>query len=109
MATRELLRGDWRTYCDRISKDLVGKRAELDVVALDLGARAEARWVPLVGLVYEPRADTLEVALEGLDHAIREPREIHVEETDRGLVSLEVVTARGTVETVRFREPLALR
>jgi hypothetical protein len=108
MATHELARREWRGYCDRLSKRLAGARAELDVVSLDLGDRVEARWAPLLGLVYDARGDAIEIALEGIDHAIREPREIHVEETERGLVALEVVTAAAAVETLRFREPLRL-
>jgi hypothetical protein len=108
MATREIARRDWRRYCDRLSKELQGQRAELDVISLDLGDRAEARWLPLVGLVYEPKMDAIEIALEGLGHSIREPRELYVEETDRGIVSLEIITAAGAVEAVRFRQPLAL-
>jgi hypothetical protein len=106
---REIARRDWRRYCDRLSRELEGHRAELDVVWLDLGDRTLARWVPLVGLVYEPRADAIEIALEGISHSIHEPRELYVEETDRGIVSLEILTARGAVETIRFREPLSLR
>jgi hypothetical protein len=109
MPMRELPRGEWRGYCDRLSKEVAGMRAELDVVSLDLGDRVEVRWVPLLGLVYDGRADTLEIALDGVDHSIREPREIHVEETERGLVGLEIVTANAAVETLRFREPLPLR
>lgn len=106
MARRELARHEWRRYCDRLSKRLAGVRAELDVVSLDLGDRVEARWLPLRGLVYDARSDTLEIALDGIGHSIREPREIHVEETERGLVALEVVTSGAVVETLRFREPL---
>ncbi len=109
MAMHELPRGEWRRYCDRLSKGLAGTRAELDVVSLDLGDRVEARWLPLLGLVYDARADELEIVLEGIGHSIREPRELHVEETERGVVGLEVVTADAAVETLRFREPLPLR
>jgi hypothetical protein len=106
---RELPRAEWRRYCDQISKGLAGQRVELDVVSLPLGDRVEAKWLPVVGLVYDARADTLEIALEGLGHSIREPREVYVEETERGLVALEIVAADETTQIVRFREPLALR
>lgn len=109
MATRELARGEWRSYCDRLSKALAGTRAELDVVSLDLGDRVEARWLPLLGVVFDARADALEISLAGIGHTIREPREVHVEETERGLVGLEVVTADAAVEILRFREPLPVR
>jgi hypothetical protein len=106
--TRELPRREWRGYCDRISKALAGQPAELDVVSLALGDRVEARWLPLLGIVYDARSDVVEVALEGVGHSISQPREVYAEETPRGLVALEIIAADETHEIVRFREPLAL-
>ncbi len=108
MAMRELRRGEWRRYCDAVSRGVVGRSAELDVVALDLGDRVEAKWLPLLGIVYDPRADVIEIALEGVGHSIRQPREVHVEETERGLVALDIVAADETTQIVRLREPLLL-
>jgi hypothetical protein len=108
MSRRPLCRAEWRRYCDRISKQLEGRRAELDVASLNLGDRVEARWLPLVGVVFDARGDVLEVALGSLGHSIFSPREIVLEETERGLVALEIVAADETVETLRFREPLHL-
>lgn len=106
MSTRELPRREWRGYCDRVSKALVGRRAELEVVSLALGDRVEARWLPLLGIVYDPKADVVEVALEGIGHSIPRPLEVYAEETSRGLVALEIVAADETHQIVRFREPL---
>jgi hypothetical protein len=106
---RALPRAEWRRYCDRVSKEVAGRRVELDVASLDLGARVEARWLPLVGLVFDARGDVLEIALNGRGHSILAPRDILLEETDRGLVSIEIVAADDTVETLRFREPLRLQ
>lgn len=105
---RVLARAEWRGYCDRISKQVAGRRVELDVASLDLGDRVEARWLPLYGLVFDARGDVLEVALDGVGHSILAPRDIQVEETERGLVALEIVAVDGTVETLRFREPLPM-
>jgi hypothetical protein len=108
MAMRELARGEWRRYCDRVSKQLVDERVELDVASLELGDRVEARWLPLLGLVFDARGNVFEIALEGVGHSIFAPREIHLEETERGLVAIEIVSASDSVETLRFREPLRL-
>ena len=108
MSRRALARAEWRRYCDGLSKATVGRRVELDVASLDLGDRVEARWLPLVGLVFDARGDVLEVALDGVGHSIISPREILLEETDRGLVAIEIVAPDDTVETLRFREPLRL-
>jgi hypothetical protein len=93
---------------DRVSKQIAGRRVELDVASLDLGDRVQARWLPLLGVVFDVRGDVLEIALDGVGHSIPSPREILLEETERGLVALEIVAADETVETLRFREPLRL-
>ena len=108
MARRALARAEWRRYCDGVSKATVGRRVELDVASLDLGDRVEVRWLPLLGLVFDMRGDVLEVALDGVGHSIVSPRGILLEETERGLVAIEIVGADDTVETLRFREPLRL-
>jgi hypothetical protein len=105
---RALPRAEWRVYCDRISKQTAGRRVELDVASLELGDRVEARWLPLRGLVFDPRGNVLEIALDGVGHSIWAPRDIQVEETERGLVAIEIVAVDGTVETLRFREPLPI-
>jgi len=108
MPTYALARADWRRYCDRLSRALAGRRVELDIASLDLGDHVEARWLPLRGVVFDTRSDVLEIAFDGVGHSILAPRELHVEETERGLVSLEIVAANETVETLRLREPLRL-
>jgi uncharacterized protein DUF5335 len=108
MSTRALTRSDWGSYCDRLSRAVVGRRAELEVASLELGDLVEARWLPLLGVVFDARSDVLEIALDGVGHSIVSPREIVVEETQRGLVALEIVAADDSVEILRFREPLLL-
>ena len=109
MSMRALTRGEWRRYCDRVSKAVAAGRVELDVASLELGDRVEARWLPLLGIVFDARGDVLEIALDGVGHSILAPREVLLEETERGLVAIEIVAADDTVETLRFREPLQLR
>jgi len=108
MPTRALVRADWRRYCDRVSKAIAGKRVELDVASLELGDQIEARWLPLLGVVFDARGDVLEIALEGIGHSIVSPRKILLEETERGLVAIEIIGADDTVDTLRLREPLRL-
>jgi len=108
MSTRTLARAEWRRYCDRVSKQTAGRPVELDVASLKLGDRVQARWLPLLGVVFDVRGDVLEIALENVGHSILAPREILLEETERGLVAMDIVAADDTVETLRFREPLRL-
>jgi hypothetical protein len=108
MTTRKLDKNQWRTFFDRLSKTLEGKQAEIEVASLSLGDQVEAEWLPLHGITYDPNDDLVEVALEGLDHMIRKPREIYLEDRTIGLTTIEVVDADGTKQVVKLREPLML-
>jgi hypothetical protein len=108
MATRKLDKTQWRTFFDRVSKMLEGKQAEIEVISLGLGDQVEAEWLPLLGIVYDPNDDIVEVALEDLDHLIQKPRDVYVEEGPGGLVALEIVDADDVKQIVKLRDPLML-
>jgi hypothetical protein len=108
MATRKLDKEKWRIFFDRMSAGLLGMRAEIEVDSLELGAQIEAEWLPVLGITYDPKDDILEIALEGVDHLIHKPREIHVDEGIGGLESLLVVDGDGVKQIVKLREPLML-
>src|SRR5258705_4109917 len=76
---RNLPKTEWRRFFDRVSKPLIGKRAEIEVAALDLGDQIVAEWVPLIGITYDSQDDLLDVALDRANRLIRHPREILVE------------------------------
>jgi len=91
MTARKLDKKRWKPFFDGISKVLGAKQAEIEVLSLDLGDQIEAEWSPLLGLTYDPKDDVLDVALEGLDHMIPKPREIHFDDGGVGLASLAIV------------------
>jgi hypothetical protein len=108
MAARKLLKSEWKGFLDAISKQLVGKQAEIEVASLALGDQLEAEWLPLQGLSYDPRSDLLDVALEGVGHQISRPREIYVDSDVGGLTSIEIVDGDNVRQIVTFRDPLML-
>jgi hypothetical protein len=108
MTARKLDKKEWRPFLDSVSKALEGKQAEIEVASLDLGDQIQAKSVPLLGLVYDPNDDIVEVALDGLDHMVHKPREIYVDTGVGGLMSLEIVDAEGNKQIVKLRDPLML-
>lgn len=108
MATSKLEKQNWHAYFDQMSKGLEGKRAEIEVDALSLGSQIEAEWTPLLGITYDPKDDIFDVGLEGLDHMIRKPREVFVEEAGGELTSVEVIDADDFRHIIRLRAPLLL-
>src|SRR6476646_9955288 len=104
MAIRKLDKAKWQTYFDRVSDLLVGKRAEVEVASLKLGDQIEAQWLPLLGIVYDHKDDIIEIVLEDVEHMIRAPREVYVDDDGVGVTSLEIVDADGNRQIVQLRD-----
>jgi hypothetical protein len=105
---KQLEKSQWRPYFDRMSKSLLGKRAEIEVASLRLGDQIEAEWLSLLGISYDPKDDIIEIALEGVDHLIHKPREVYVEQEGLELSGLEVVDAKGVRQIIVLRDPMML-
>jgi len=103
-----LPRSQWQSYFDRVSKALLGKRAEIEVASLELGDQIAAEWLQMIGITYDSRDDLLDVALEGTDHLIQHPKEITVEEGADGLASVAVIDQDGARQIIRLKDPLTL-
>ena len=99
---------EWRSFFDRLSKGLLGKWVEIEVASLDLGDQITAEWIPMFGITYDSRDDLLDVALDRIDHLIRHPKEIVVEEGPTGVTSVAVVDKEGVRQVVKMKDPLML-
>jgi Family of unknown function (DUF5335) len=108
MTTRKLDKTQWRSFFDGLSKVLDAKQAEIEVASLKLGNQVQAEWLPFYGITYDPEDDLVEVALEGVDHLIRKPREIYIESGVGALTSLEIVDAEGVRQIVKLKDELLL-
>jgi hypothetical protein len=91
-----------------VSKVLGPKLVELEVSSLGLGDQLELDWVPLIGLSYDPRSDVLSVMVEGIEHNIQHPQQIHVEQNVETLHSIEVDDGSGTHHILLLKDPLRL-
>jgi hypothetical protein len=106
--THKLEKAQWRPFLDTVSKLLEAKEAEIEVASLKLGDQVQAKWLPLIGIAYDPNDDVVEVALDGLDHMIHRPREIYLDNGVGGLTSLEIVDADGVRQIVKLKDQLML-
>jgi hypothetical protein len=106
MATIRLDQSAWSSYADRMSKALIGMPAEVEVASLNFGVQRAAAWIPLLGILYDPRNDILAVTFEGLDHMVRHPQTIYVQEDAGQVQSIEVIGSDGTRHIIRLRQPI---
>src|SRR5438445_12092653 len=103
MTVRKLEKAEWRRFFDWVSKGLVGMRAEIEVASLALGDQIEAEWLPLLGITYDSKNDLLEIALEGLDHLIKHPKEVWADAGIGALLNFEVIDGEGVSKIIRLR------
>lgn len=110
MTTREIKKEEWKSFFDGVSKfgGVDRKCADIEVISLNLGDQIAAEWISMLGMVYEPRSNILEVGLEGLNHLIRRPKTIQVEERGVELLSISVTDEDDVQHIIRLRDPLVL-
>jgi hypothetical protein len=108
VALKKLEKSEWRPFFDHLSKQLEGKQAKIEVAGLSLGDQIQAKWVPVYGIVYDHKGDLMEIALEGLDHLIRKPREITLDLGTAGPASIEIIDEEGVKQIVKLNQPLML-
>jgi hypothetical protein len=108
MFTRELAKAELEPYFSRVSKKLGTQNVEIEVASLDIGDQIEAEWTGLTSLSYDAKTETLDVVGPTLDHRIRAPKTVYVQEGDDGLHAVDVERGDGVKEIVRLSRPLAL-
>lgn len=108
MSTRQIPANDWQTYFNRVGKALGTRAVQIEVDALDLGSQTEAKWIGLTNLSYDPHGQTIDIGTDTLDHRIKQPQEIWVQETADGLQAVEVVRPDGAKEIIRLDQALML-
>lgn len=108
MTIRRVERGEWRGFCIRVSRECIGKHAIIEVMSLEFGCQVQARRVPMIAMVFDPRSDVLELLVGDIDHLIRSPRELYVDDTPFGVVTLQIVGADGVRQIVTLQDPLML-
>jgi hypothetical protein len=105
MGSRELAKPEWQSFCDRLSKALLGHYSVTETASLVVNHEVVAEWVPLLGSAYDPKKDHLEITLRDLDHRVRQPeRSISM----KGLAGagFEIIDAAGLRHSLALSQPL---
>lgn len=108
MKTDKIDRTRWKPYFRSLTGQLEGKRALIEVASLALGDQVEAEWLTLLGVSYEPESDHIDIAMQGVNHRVENPRDVFVLWGHHGLEAMEIAQEDGTQQILRLREPVAL-
>jgi hypothetical protein len=105
MQSQKFERSEFIGVCAAVSSGLRGKRAEIEVISRTDGILIEARWLPLIGIAYDPVQDALRIMLDGLDHLVFQPREMYLDFGVGGFRSLGILDQRSVWQIVSLRDP----
>ena len=108
MGIQRIDRSMWITVCAAISANLLGKRAEIEVVSPVDGLLTETLGQPVLGIIYDPANDVLRLQLEGIDHFVFQPKEMYLDFRLGGDVSFGILDKANAWQIVMLRDPLML-
>jgi hypothetical protein len=110
MTLRQIYRRDLGAYCDGLSERLASgrHRATIDIELKGMGRETAANARPMLGVSYDPKSNTIEVALEGLWHRVREPRGLYADERTEGVAAVEIVAHDGVRCVVHLDPPIPM-
>jgi hypothetical protein len=108
MAIKNIKKEEWTSYFNDFSKRMRHKKrndyVEIRILSKEMGSQVEAEWLPLEGISYDERSDTLYVTVDHLNHQIPHPSSINVDEDDIGfLSSMEIQAANGERDIIELR------
>jgi len=108
MHGREIPRERWQPFFDNISSNLRGKGVDITISSKEQEMHQSTLW-QLNGVSYDPHDDALIVSCRQQEHVIQSPQVISIEGEGIALTRLDVRTAGGAQEVVRFMTPLLLQ
>lgn len=101
-------RSEYKNYFDYISKFIKDQQIELEVMGLDIGNQIESDWIPLEGITFHEKEDSLVIYTALLDHTIKSPIEIIVAEQGTAVKVLFIKDKEGHSHILQFRPPVML-
>ena len=108
MPLRKLEKSDWRYYSAHLSEALASRGPEANTASLAVSRQVAAEWVPLLGVTYENEKDVFEIALQHLEHTVRFPRTIYVDEGPKGTAGFEVIDFAGLRHDLQLSHPVKI-
>jgi hypothetical protein len=108
MTITKLEKPDWSAFFERASRILLGQRTDIEIVSHAFGNQFGAAGLPLMGIVYDPGNEIIEVILDGFDHIVYRPSLVYFDEGPGLQMVLQIIADDGVSRIIRMRDPLML-
>jgi hypothetical protein len=93
--SRFLHKDEWQPFFQGLADTLHGRQTRVTITGPGFGDQVVAGTVAMVGITYEPKTNLLDICAEGMDHLIRNPQKIIIEESGGNLASIQVIDGEG--------------
>ncbi len=102
-----ITKSEWEKFFNELSRSIKNTVCEVEVEALGIFDKIEVKWLPLLGLSYDPKDNVISVLFDKLDHMIEKPQEVVVEKGADGIKRIEIVSGEDAARNVlKFKEPV---
>ncbi len=108
MQNLHLEQRDWQKILDHISRSENIHKVTIEVTREDIGVQKEVEDVPLHGLSYDPRGETIAIRAGAVEHMIHRPAGIEIAHAGTDLICLEVIGSDKARHLISFLPPLHL-
>lgn len=114
--TREIPKREWADWLALLSRLGEGRRATVDIEALDLGDQELTRSLPLIGLDVDPKGSargSIEVVVESrkgelLSHRIADPTRMYLLGGDTSVSAIAIESSDGQKALIQLDRPVEL-
>ena len=106
MKRKKLEEPEYETYFDTLSKGLKSQTAEIEIMAVGLMDREQTNWISFYGISYDPSEKIISITCEYINHQIKKPREVMVQESDTGIAAIEITGGDGYTHLIKFKTPI---
>jgi hypothetical protein len=103
MSTIKIAHDHWSEYLDHLSNITDSQLVKIELVGLSLGDQTEIDYADFKGITYDHKDNIISVLAGDLGHQIQQPKEVFVEESDDGLVSMQIVDKDDNQHILYFK------
>ena len=108
MTIEQIDRAYWHGFFETLTRTIQGQEAEVEIASAEFGDQRLAESIRLLGISYDSHGDSLEIALDGMDHRVAAPGALYVNWEHGAVRDVEVMGSDNVRTAVHLKEPLLL-
>ncbi len=108
MAQKDVQRSEWEEFLGRLSKKVKegSEKVLIHIAVPSVKEFDEAEQLEFLGIEYDKKNEIITIFCRDLDHNIKAPEQVILEEDDQGITEIIIKDAAGQEHQIRFLVPI---